>query len=61
MKEEKPGDEELLGVSRGFSLAITRVAHSGRRPNPRAVVSAMPTKAIARIAGIILIVPFFVV
>jgi hypothetical protein len=28
-------------------------AHSGRRPNPKAVVSAMPTKARARITGII--------
>ena len=58
MKEEKPREEELLGVSRGFPLVITRVAHSGRRPNPKAVVSAMPTKVIARIAGIIVVAPF---
>jgi hypothetical protein len=46
MKEEKPQGVSLLGNTSGPS------AHSGRRPNPKAVVSAMPTKAIPRITGV---------
>jgi hypothetical protein len=58
LERRSPGKEELLGVSRGFAFAITRVAHSGSRPNPKAIVSVMPTKAIVRIMGIIVVAPF---
>ena len=50
---EALGEEEELGVSLG--LLLGKVAHSGSRPNPKAVVSAIPT--IAKIMSIIA-VPF---
>jgi hypothetical protein len=57
MKEEKPRGGRTIGsVPR---LLLGKVAHSGSRPNPKAVVSAMPT--IAKIMSIIAVAPLLVV
>src|SRR5262249_5849611 len=56
MKEEKSRERSNGSVP---GLLLGKVAHSGSRPNPNAVVSAMPR--IARITSIIAVAPLLLV